>query len=167
MRPYSDDGVAVDAEFTVESDGNQFAVILESRGGASKGSAPRNPEYNVALDLLLARLAALRAELVDALVDSASARRLSDSDRRIILAPLSLDSITDLNHVRAHLGKSAAAVDRAPNASGEGNRTKRIRLVVAVPGSVPTSGRSSRPCSPDPRQRWKCRPLQWVAFFAS
>ena len=49
MRPYSDDGVAVDAEFTVESDGNQFAVILESRGGASKGSAPRNPEYNVAL----------------------------------------------------------------------------------------------------------------------
>ncbi|MGW4928618.1 hypothetical protein ACWEOH_05625 [Agromyces sp. NPDC004153] len=137
MRPYSDDGVAVDARFIVEADGNQFAVTLESRGGASKGSAARNPEYNVALDLLLARLAGLRAELVDALVDSASARRLSDFDRRIIDGPLSLDRLTDLNQVRVLLGKSAAAVDRAPNASGEGNRTKRIRLVVAVPGFGP------------------------------
>ncbi|GAA2979337.1 hypothetical protein JOD63_002948 [Microbacterium terrae] len=36
------------------------------------------------------------------------------------------------------LGKSAAAVHRAPNAIGEGNRTKKIRLIVAVPGFEPS-----------------------------
>lgn len=134
MRPYSNDGVPVDAEFSLESDGSWFAVTLESRGGASKGSQPRNPDYNLALELLLARLADLRAELIDAFVDSASAQELPLADRRILEAPLGLNSSTDLSGLRAQLGKSAAGVGRSPDSAGEGNRTKRIRLTVAVPG---------------------------------
>ena len=64
MRPFSGSGIEVDSEFAVESDNDLLAVILESRGGASPGSAQRNPDYNVALDLLLSRLAQLRATVV-------------------------------------------------------------------------------------------------------
>ncbi|MEX0153477.1 hypothetical protein [Microbacterium sp. LMI1-1-1.1] len=133
MRPLSDDGTKVDAEFAVEPEGDLLSVVLESRGGASQGSEPRNSEYNIALELLLRRLAQLRAIVVDALVDSARARELPYRERRIVAEPINLDSHTDLSRVRAELGKAAAAVGRPPGASGEGNRTKRIKLLVDVP----------------------------------
>ncbi|MFE4727342.1 hypothetical protein [Microbacterium sp. NPDC056736] len=134
MRPFSGTGIEVDSEFAVESENDLLAVILESRGGASPGSAQRNPDYNVALDLLLSRLAQLRATVVDAFVDSVTTRQLPLEKRRIVAAQINLDNDTDVPQLRAELGKAAAAVNRAPNASGEGNRTRRIKLLVAVPG---------------------------------
>jgi Arc/MetJ family transcription regulator len=131
---YSDDGVVVDAEFSVESDGPYLEVILESRGGALNGAPPRNPDYTIALELLIARLAALGGELLDAHVDSATTRALPVADRRILDHPVQLDNRTDVTALRMDLGRAAAAINRTPNASGEGNRTKRVRLVVAVPG---------------------------------
>lgn len=134
MRPFSGTGIEVDSEFAVESQNDLLAVILESRGGASPGSAQRNPDYNVALDLLLSRLAQLRATVVDAFVDSVTTRQLPLEKRRIVAAQITLDSDTNVPLLRAELGRAAAAVNRAPNASGEGNRTRRIKLLVAVPG---------------------------------
>ncbi|MDZ8171970.1 hypothetical protein [Microbacterium xanthum] len=90
------------------------------------------------MEILLARLSALGSELVDAFVDSTTTRDLSDSARRIIEGPVHLDSTTDVAELRMELGKAAAAINRAPKASGEGNRTKRIRLIVAVPGFGPS-----------------------------
>ncbi|GAA2979330.1 hypothetical protein JOD63_002949 [Microbacterium terrae] len=72
MFAFSDEGVVVDAEFFVESDAPWLAVILESRGGAVNGALPRNPDYTIAMELLLARLATLGSELVDAFVDSST-----------------------------------------------------------------------------------------------
>lgn len=134
MRPFSGSGLEVDSEFTVESENDLLAVIIESRGGAPQGSAQRNPDYNVAFDLLLSRLAQLRATVVDAVVDSLTTRQLPLERRRIVSEQINLDSNSDVPLLRAELSKAAAAVNRAPNASGEGNRTRRIKLLVAVPG---------------------------------
>ena len=134
VRPFSDSGIEVDAEFAVESERDLLAVIIESRGGASPGSPQRNPDYNLALDTILRRLAQLRATVVDAVVDSVMTRQLPLEKRRIVSEQIRLDSHTDIPILRSELGKAAAAVNRAPSASGEGNRTRRIKLFAAVPG---------------------------------
>ena len=70
MHLVDDHGQAMDAEYFVEADGGHLAVIMESRSGMSGMRTPRNPDYNRALNVLLARLGLLNAVLVDALVDS-------------------------------------------------------------------------------------------------
>jgi hypothetical protein len=70
VRVVGDDGVTLDAEYQVEADSGRLALIMESRSGASGSRAPRNPNYNQALTVLLSRLGNLNAVLVDALVDS-------------------------------------------------------------------------------------------------
>ena len=137
MRPFSNAGVEIDSEFAVEPEGDLLAVTFESRGGAPAGSAQRNPEYNVALELVLRRLAQLRGVLVDAVVDSVNTRQLPYAERRILATPIDLNNDTDISGLRSELGKAAAAVNRAPNAGGEGNRTKQIKLLVTIPGFGP------------------------------
>jgi hypothetical protein len=60
----------MDAEYRLEADGDHLALIMESRSGMSSTRMPRNPDYNRALPILLARLGRLNAVLTDALVDS-------------------------------------------------------------------------------------------------
>jgi hypothetical protein len=85
-----DSGRVLDAEYLVEADGSHLALIMESRSGMSGRRAPRNPDYNRVLTVLLARLGALKAVLVDALVDSRHTQDLGlpEADRRLILAQL-------------------------------------------------------------------------------
>jgi hypothetical protein len=71
-----DDGVVMDAEYQVETDGRHLALIMESRSGVSGSRPRRNPDYNRALTVLLSRLASLDAIVVDALVDSRQAREM-------------------------------------------------------------------------------------------
>jgi hypothetical protein len=49
----------MDADYLVEADGGHLALIMESRSGSSGTRAPRNPDYNRALAVLLARLGVL------------------------------------------------------------------------------------------------------------
>jgi hypothetical protein len=84
MRPLADDGKLLDAEFSIEerkTDGeagpitNRFDLILESWGGPNPSGRPRrNPDYNHALELLLARLGKIEAriQLVASVIDSAA-----------------------------------------------------------------------------------------------
>lgn len=137
MHPYSDEGSPIAATFSVDTDADHFAVILESRSGPSRGAPARNPEYNIALELLLARLADLKATLSDAFVDSTIARKLPEPARRILGAPVTLDEGTDVHQMRTQLSVAASGVGREPGSAGEGNRTKRIRLIVDVPGLDP------------------------------
>jgi hypothetical protein len=65
-----DHGHALDAEYFVETDGSHLALIMKSRSGMSGRRAPRNPDYNRTLTILLTRLGMLKAVLADALVDS-------------------------------------------------------------------------------------------------
>jgi hypothetical protein len=65
-----DRGHELDADYHGEPDGLHIALILESRGGRNPPQTPRNQDYNPVLELLLARLGKLGAELVDALLDT-------------------------------------------------------------------------------------------------
>ena len=65
-----DRGRVLAADYFVEADGAHFALVMESRSGMSGLRAPRNPDYNRALTVLLARLGMLGAVLVEAVVDS-------------------------------------------------------------------------------------------------
>jgi hypothetical protein len=141
VQPLDEEGTVLDAEYHVEPDGQAFALILESRGGGEAGSSrPRHPDYNRALSILLHRLARLDSVLVDALVDSTSTRALGlpASGRRIADGPVRLRQEPDLEALRHRMGAAQARVGRSPESSGGGNRTKRIRLRLEVPGFATT-----------------------------
>jgi Domain of unknown function (DUF3883) len=139
MHLMDDDSVRLDAQYSVEAEGEHLALIMESRSGRPAGQAGRNPDYNHALTLLLARLGALRATLVDALVDSrwTQQRRIPEEGRRLILEPipLSTDEL-EAKALRIRLAEAQAKVAANPATSKAGG-TKRIRLRVDVPGYGP------------------------------
>jgi hypothetical protein len=139
VRLVDDHGRALDADYLVEADGGHLAVIMESRSGSSGTRAPRNPDYNRALAVLLARLGVLNAVLIDALVDSRHTQELDlpETDRRLIQAPIRLALEPDADALRRRLGTAQAKIAQAPDATRGGNSTKRIRLRVDVPGFGP------------------------------
>lgn len=129
----------LNAEYSVETEGNQLALILESSGGGPPAER-RNGDYRRAMLLLLIRLRNLDAILVDALVDSANTRRagIPEHDRRLIWSPIRLREYRDLTELRRHLTIPQARIARTPNAKGPGNTSKRIKLRLIVPGYGPT-----------------------------
>jgi Domain of unknown function (DUF3883) len=131
-----DSGRALDAEYLVEADGVHLALIMESRSGMSGKRTPRNPDYNRTLTVLLARLGALNAILVGALVDSRHTQNLDmpEADRRLIRAPIRLALEPDAGTLRRQLGTAQAKIAQAPDATKSRNSTKRIRLRLDVPG---------------------------------
>jgi 5-methylcytosine-specific restriction enzyme A len=134
-----DDGRRLDAEYLAEPDGSYIALIMESRSGMSGSRPPRNPDYNQALTVLLARLGQLNALLVDAVVDSRHVRDLGlpESERRLIPAPVRLATEPDVAALRRRMGTAQAKIAQAPDATKGGNSTKRIRLRLQVPGYSP------------------------------
>ena len=141
MRATDAAGKQLDAVYHVESDGVQLALIMESRGGGGTrdGRPGRNSDYNDALELLLERLARLDATLLDALVDSGKTRRLGTpaDQRKLIRAPVRLRDVHSVHELRLEMGRAQQRVAQAPDAPKGGNATKRIRLILDVPGYSP------------------------------
>jgi 5-methylcytosine-specific restriction protein A len=128
-----DGGRELAAEYRVEPDEPDLAVLWESRSGRPE----RNRDYNQALTILLTRLACLDAVLADALVDSRRTQELAlqEAERRLIQAPVRLASEPDMDAVRRRLGAAQARIGRASGTAGpRGNPTRRVRLRVQVPG---------------------------------
>ena len=166
MQPLDDEGAVLDAEYHVEPDGQALALILESRGGGEAGSnRPRHPDYNRALSTLLHRMARLDTVLVDGLVDSTSTRALGlpEPERRIADGPVRLRQEPDLEALRHRMGAAQARVGRSPESSGGGNRTKRIRLRVEVPGFATTDAERLEQALAQavPKVAGVRRPLAW------
>ena len=139
MYAVDNDGRRLDAEYTVERDGNHVALVLASMSGASENRPARNAQYRSALELLLARLKELDAVLDDALVDSAHTRRLGlpEDERRLTDGPLRLSEQPDMAELRKQLTRRQGAIGQRPNARPDGNTTKKIRLRLTVPGFAP------------------------------
>lgn len=139
MRPFDATGHVLDATYFVESVGAHVALIMESRSGRSAGSPGRNADYNPALATLLNRLGRLDATLVDALVDSRTTQALGtpEAERRIVTGLIRLAQVPDIEALRVQMGTAQAKVAQAPDAMKGGNSTKRIRLVLDVPGYPP------------------------------
>jgi hypothetical protein len=135
-----DDGRRLDAEYVVEPDGGQVALVLDSASGASSNRAARNSQYRPALELLLTRLKRLGAVLEDALVDSAHTQRLGlpEDERRLTDGALRLSEQPDMAELRKRLTRRQARIGQRSDAHRDGNTTKRIRLRLSVPGYGPS-----------------------------
>ena len=130
MYAEDDNGRRLDAEYTVEADSGWVALVLGSASGASSSRPARNTQYRPALELLLTRLKELDAVLEDALVDSAHTKRLGlpEGERRLTEGPLRLSEHPDMTELRKRLTNRQAQIGQRPDARGDGNTTKRIRL---------------------------------------
>lgn len=123
----------VDAEFTVEdptAPGAGFDLVLRSRSGKQQDGRERNPEYFLALEELLIRLASLDCRIVDAVVDSTKARELPREERRIVAGPISPATERDIHSLRQAMCTAQRTIAQKPGAKG-GNNHKRIRISVA------------------------------------
>jgi hypothetical protein len=139
MFPRDDTGRHLDAEYSVERDGDLLALVLESASGNAPSRPARNTDYRRALTVLLSRLQELGGVLQGGLVDSALTQRrgIPESDRRLFASPIRLADEPDMEAVRRRLTSAQASIAQAPGASKGGNSTKRIRLRLVVPGFAP------------------------------
>lgn len=142
MLARDDSGQVLDAEYSVEQDGELLALLLESSSGPAGSRPARNTDYRRALALLLGRLRALGAVLNDGLVDSAFTQRrgIPEADRRLLPSPIRLVDEPDMENLRLRLTSAQSRIGQAPDASKGGNSSKRIRLRLAVPGFLPEDG---------------------------
>jgi len=136
MKISHEDGVPLVSSFQVEPFEGVTSVVLDSAGG----KAAR--DYPVALRLLLARLAAVDACVLDAFVDSRHTRALGLQRDAVRLdlrgnrpLPLRLAAETDVDDLRRAFGAAQEPIGQPDGAKG-GNRNKRIRLLVE-PASDP------------------------------
>lgn len=138
MRVRDDDGVELNAAFTVEADEPYLSLVLESAGGRTAGSErPRNDQYVPALTLLLRRLGDRHAVLVSALVASARLFAVPESERTLLPGPLDLADVTDFEQLRLDITTAQGRIGLPVGASKEGNNRKRLQLRLDVPGYGP------------------------------
>jgi hypothetical protein len=143
MQVWGANDARLNATYSVVLDGDVLALIMESRGGGADiaaGIPGRNADYNEALDVLLGRLRQFGATILDALVDSrrTQALGLSPEARRILSErPVRLAEVGDVAALRFAMGRMQERIAQDDGAPKGGNRTKRIRLLVDVPGFGP------------------------------
>ena len=138
-RTFTLGGQPIDAAFLVESnDGNPTSVMIESAGGTRGSDGARNVDYVAGFDLLLERLRAVGARVLDIYLDTSRTKELALADRRLDPTgqsyPLLLDQVGDLKALRKALFRSMAQAGRSVESSGGGNARKRTRFVISVDG---------------------------------
>lgn len=139
-RVKGENGEPLVATFEVGSGEGGPELILHSAGGSSGvGLVPRNRDYALGLEILLRRLRALNAEIVDAFVDSQRVQSLPLSSRRLAphgrTYPIRLAEEPDLDQLRRAMTRAQGQIGRSADAKGAGgNERKRIRLCLSVPG---------------------------------
>jgi len=134
-----DAGIELNAEFSVVHTAKGFDVFLESRGGVIKSSGQRrNADYNLALTLLLTRMAAVGLSVGQAYIASSKTFSLTPEERRLDLRdyryPVQLASMTDFEALRLNLGGALAKFQAGPDSKGKGTSAKRLNLSVLGPG---------------------------------
>jgi hypothetical protein len=138
LKPSSDNGEPLDAEFHVEELNGRVTLVLEARGGRV-----RNPDYQIALALLLSRLRDGGAVLDGAIVDSSVSRKLPFEQRVLRVRdrsfPIDLGA-EEADELAVAIAAAQMVVAQQPNAKG-GNRHKRIRLFL---GNVTPEGLEAR-----------------------
>ncbi|WP_116201735.1 hypothetical protein [Amycolatopsis circi] len=136
MLASNDEGVELNAEFSVVADGGRLSLVMESAGGRGAGPNPRNYQYNSALTLLLERLRDRQAVVVSGVVASTQTARLPEEERSIVPAPIVLADERNIEQVRRQITRAQGKIGRKDGAK-EGNNQKRIELRLEVPGYGP------------------------------
>ena len=132
VRVRDGNGDDVDAEYSVEQDGELLALILESASGPSGSRAARNTDYRKGLAILLGRLRTLGTVIQDALVDSAFTQRhgIPEAERRLLPAPVRLVDEPDIEALRLRLTSAQSRIGQAPGAS----RQEQLKTGTRAPG---------------------------------
>jgi hypothetical protein len=135
MQPTANNGQLLDANFSIEPIGEGFDLIMESWGGPNpNGRPPRNPDYNPALALLLARLGRIEATIQLCVLDSRPVQVQPLSERQLKLPeypyPIALSDINDFHALRLEI--------RSAQRTAGGNGGSRIRLRFTLPHSWST-----------------------------
>lgn len=130
VQPRSDDGRPLKAEFSVADQAPDFTITMEC------GDGRRHTEYARALELILARLAALDAELISVRLATAVALQRAEAENLdTVVRPVGFAlprkiNVAEVSDLRKAVGNAGAAIGRPPNTSG--NTTKRIALHVRL-----------------------------------
>ncbi len=137
VRPRTDDGHVLRAEFSVSGRAPVYIVTFEC------GDGRRHTEYAQALELILTRLATLDAELVSARLATAVALKRAETEHLdTALRPAGFVlpqkiAASEAPRLRKALGNAGAAIGKPPKTSG--NSTKRIELHIRIGPSVETA----------------------------
>ncbi|OLR95031.1 hypothetical protein [Actinokineospora bangkokensis] len=164
MHATRSDGSDLSADFSITPHGDTLSLLLESAGGKVQGSdRPRNADYLEALTLLLRRLAARNAVILQAYVDSRNVQHLPIDDRSVIDAPVHLDEGTDPDLAQsvlpwhllgwtlttAHNLSRSAALPRTPRCRERGSA--RLWRPARAGAQRPSTQADTRSCLPHPR----------------
>lgn len=131
---YDDHHKPLSATCTPILNGDQWAVIIYSRGGKKGGKNERNTDYASGFALIMQRLAVVSAVLQDASVVSSRVAQLDHAQRQIPLStgyPVRLDPGTApavADELQRNQANVATERDRGP-----GNRTRKVRLEGLLP----------------------------------
>lgn len=133
LHPRREDGSRLDATFELSAV-PLFELVFHNKAGARGSARSVNVDYHEALEVLLARLAALRATIVGIRVDSSTARELDPPDRELQLEfPIDLSPETNAYELRLEITRAQKSIARRSTAKpGGGNDQKRIRITLAL-----------------------------------
>lgn len=124
-RVLSEQGQPLDAAVDIEGD----EIVLNGRGTANSKAV--NPDYSKALKLIFQRLAAHKATIEGAWVDSSRVQHLPISDRLILG---NADSTASPDELVRRASARMAQIGRSASTEGRGgNPTKKIRIRVSMP----------------------------------
>jgi hypothetical protein len=123
----------LDATFSVDVRDGIATVTFDSRSGKRGSSTARNTDYELGLEVLLDRLAALDATVTQIRLHPANGEEGSRLRPAGYSFPLALRDVSDTRHLRRALSRAQQETDREPGAKGSGNPTKRIRIYLGGP----------------------------------
>lgn len=133
-RLFDDDDQPLRFGFEVEWLGGELTLLIGGRWHRE-----HNRDYLPGLDLILARLATVRASLLDAWVDTAFTRRhgLTREQCRLPIRgrhyPVLLSGIEDFTQFRKDLLAAIGSVGLPPGSRGSHTPLKQLRLSIALP----------------------------------
>jgi predicted HNH restriction endonuclease len=132
------EGRYLDANFSMEFMGDKTRIFIHANGGGTGNSPKKNPEYSVALTLLLRRLQTSCAVVHSVRLASTTVKDKNESERQLSIdgfqLPITFSGREDLKMLQASIQRAGASAFRKPNASGSGNREKKIEFEVSGPG---------------------------------
>lgn len=132
LHPIGSDRIPLDATFEILAV-PVFDLVYHHKAGGRHNERSVNVDYHEALELLLSRLASLRATVLGIAVDSSVARNLPLADRELNLPfPIELTPETSCAELRLQITRAQKSVARRPYTEpGGGNDQKRIRITVS------------------------------------
>jgi hypothetical protein len=139
LHPDWGDSSSLDATFEL-SELPVFDLVFHHKAGGRNSPRSMNADYHEALELLLGRLASLRATILGIVVDSSIAQELDPADRELDLQfPIVMSPATDAHDLRLEITRAQKTVARRPDAKpGGGNDQKRIRITLTFEGPAPS-----------------------------